>query len=103
MPRKRPDIRRRGDAESDIGQTTELSEAEQLQLFTALGHISAIVNRAEDERLVCRRHRPTGSNRPATVCRTVARLRADREAGDNDTGRRTLEYPQATMEPGDCR
>lgn len=71
----------------DVSRTTELREAQQVELLNALEHISAIVNRAEDERLVCRRHRPTGSNRPTTTCRTVAQLRADRVSVEQEVGR----------------
>lgn len=71
----------------DVNRTTELREAQQVELLNALEHISAIVNRAEDERLVCRRHRPTGSNRPTTTCRTVAQLRADRISVEQEVGR----------------
>ena len=71
----------------DVNRTTELREAQQVELLNALEHISAIVNRAEDERLVCRRHRPIGSNRPTTTCRTVAQLKADRISVEQEVGR----------------
>lgn len=64
---------------SGRGRTTELPQAAQLELFNALEAISAIVNKAEDDRLVCRSHKPTGSNRKITTCQTVAQIRAQRE------------------------
>lgn len=60
--------------------TTELSESEQIDLFNDLEAIEGIVNKAEDERMVCERSKPVGSNRPRTVCLTVAQRRAEREA-----------------------
>jgi hypothetical protein len=60
-------------------RSTELSELDQTTLFNSLEAIQAIVNNAEDERMVCRRERPTGSHRPQNVCKTVAQMRAERE------------------------
>lgn len=59
--------------------TTELSPADRVALFNDLEEISALVNRAEDERMVCERTRPIGSNRPVSVCKTVAERRLERE------------------------
>jgi hypothetical protein len=65
-------------------RTTELPQAGQLEVFNALEAISALVNQAEDARLVCRSHKPTGSNRKVTTCNTVAQIRAQRQR-DADT------------------
>lgn len=59
--------------------TTELPEQDQIAVFNALEAISAIINQAEDERMICERQRPVGSNRTRTVCRSVAQRRQDRE------------------------
>lgn len=59
--------------------TTELSPTDQVALFNDLEEISALVNKAEDERMVCERSRPIGSNRPVNVCKTVAERRLERE------------------------
>lgn len=59
---------------------TELTENDKMQVFNALESIEAIVNQAEDERVVCKREKATGSNRLTSVCRTVAQMREDREA-----------------------
>lgn len=73
---------------SGITLTTELAETDQIALFNALEAIEGIVNRAEDDRMVCERHKPVGSNRPKTVCKTVAERRAEREAAQADVQRR---------------
>lgn len=57
----------------------ELTPGDQLKLFNSLEAISAIVNRDEDERMVCRRARRTGSNMSETVCKTVAQRREEQE------------------------
>jgi len=88
---------------ADRSRTTELNEHQQIELFNNLEAIQAIVNSAEDERMICRRERPTGTNRPQTICKTVAQRRAEREAIERDTGRRTLECSEATMGPGGCK
>ncbi len=59
--------------------TTELSASQQLAVFNDLEAISALLNKAEDERMVCERTRPIGSNRPVNVCKTVAQRREERE------------------------
>ncbi len=69
-------------------RSTELSTPEQLQLFNSLERISAIVNQAEDDRMVCRRERTTGSHRVQNVCRTVAQMRAEQEVSQKAWGNR---------------
>jgi hypothetical protein len=59
--------------------STELAREDQLKLFNSLETIAAIVNRAEDDRMVCRRTRRTGSNMSETVCKTVAQRREEEE------------------------
>lgn len=67
----------------------ELGPNEKVAVFNALESIEAIINRAEDKRIVCRRERVTGSNRKVRVCKSVAQLRREREESrDNlDSGR----------------
>ena len=86
----------------DHARTTELNERQQIDLFNNLEAIQAIVNSAEDERMICQRERPVGSNRIRTICKTVAQRRADRDAVERDTGRRTIECSEAAMGPGGC-
>ena len=85
-----------------VTQTTELKEEQQIELFNALESIEAIVNAAEDERMVCERHRPIGSNRPQTICKTVAERRAEREAVRGQVGKRNLECSNSPLGPGSC-
>lgn len=58
-------------------RSTELSQIDQTILFNSLESISAIVNRAEDDRMVCERVRRTGTNRAERVCMTVAQRREE--------------------------
>jgi len=73
---------------ADRATTTELPEQDQIAVFNALEGISAIINRAEDERMICERGRPVGSNRPQTICRSVAQRRVDQEVGAEAIHRR---------------
>jgi len=64
-------------------RSTELSREDQMTVFNSLEAISAILNRAEDDRMICRRERSVGSRFATEVCRTVAERRADsKEARD---------------------
>jgi hypothetical protein len=47
--------------------------------FNALQSINAAINDKEDERLVCEKRKPAGSNRVERVCRSMAQIKADRE------------------------
>lgn len=87
---------------ADARVTTDLPEAHQIELFNSLESIAAIVNNAEDERMICRRHKPIGSNRSQTICRTVAQIRADRDAVERDTGRRTNNCSDLAAASGSC-
>lgn len=87
----------------NVQRTTELNERQQIDLFNNLEAIQAMVDASEEERMICRRERPTGTNRPQTICKTVAQRRADREAVERDTGRRTHECSEAFMGPGGCK
>ncbi|TKS53135.1 hypothetical protein E4582_13200 [Luteimonas yindakuii] len=68
--------------------TTELPRNDQVALFNDLEEISALVNKAEDDRMVCERSRPIGSNRPVSVCKTVAQRREERERALESRGSR---------------
>lgn len=67
---------------------TDLPERDQVAVFNALETIEAIINKAEDDRMVCERVRPTGSNRVQSLCLTVAERRARREAAEKDLATR---------------
>ena len=55
----------------------ELSEPQRLELFNQLEAIEAMVNQAEDQRMVCRRVATIGTNRKERVCKTVAQRREE--------------------------
>jgi len=81
-------------------KTTELPRIEQVALFNDLEEISGIVNKAEDERMICERTRPIGSNRPVSVCKTVAQRREERENMLNSRGGRDARCPGACPDNG---
>ena len=60
-------------------RTTQLSEADQIRVSNSISSIVAIISNAEDDRMVCRREKMTGSHRPETICKTVAQRRVERE------------------------
>jgi hypothetical protein len=66
----------------------ELDAAGKVALFNANEKVIALVNKAEDERLVCKQTKRLGSHRHTLECRTVAQIRTDREAA-RDQGTRT--------------
>ena len=69
-------------------RSTELPQEQQMELFNSLEAISAIINKAEDERMICRRERTVGSRMATNVCRTVGERRsAQEEARDAMTDR----------------
>lgn len=54
----------------------DLSEDEWVKAFNAQEQIHQILTEAAaDERVVCRREKPTGSNRKQSICRTVSEWR----------------------------
>ncbi|MGQ4581962.1 hypothetical protein [Lysobacter sp. F60174L2] len=55
----------------------ELSEPQRMDLFNQLEAIEALVNQAEDQRMVCERVATIGSNRKQRVCKTVAQRREE--------------------------
>ena len=65
-----------------VTSTTDLPEQDQIVVFNSLEAIEAIINKAEDDRLVCTRVKPVGSNRPQTVCKTVWQLREEKADAD---------------------
>lgn len=80
--------------------TTELSEADQIAVFNDLEGISAIINNAEDDRMICERSKPVGSNRPKTVCLTVQQRREAREAAASQVNYRDQQCFKSST--GEC-
>lgn len=57
-----------------------LSESDKLAVFNDQELVNSLLVRArEDSRLICRRERPVGSNRPQNICISVAQRREARE------------------------
>ena len=81
----------------NVQRTTDLSEGDQIALFNALESIEGIENQAENQRMICERHKPTGSKRPVTTCRTAAQRKAEREESMKDFGKRNLECDKTAM------
>ncbi len=69
--------------------TDELDPQRRTDLFNELEAIEAIVNRAEDERMVCEYRKAIGSNRKERVCKTVAQRRKEQEEARSMMGRAT--------------
>lgn len=61
----------------------DLDDAAKLTVFNAHEQVVALVNKAEDERMVCTQKKRLGSHRHQLECRTVAQIKADREAARN--------------------
>ena len=57
-------------------RSTDLPQEQQVEVFNSLEAISAIINKAEDDRMICRRERSVGSRMATNVCRTVGERRA---------------------------
>lgn len=55
---------------------TELPEADRILVFNALEAIQGIINRAEDDSLICERSKPVGSHFPRLMCVTAKEKRA---------------------------
>ena len=62
----------------------ELSERDRLEVFNAHQRVVAIVEGAEDDRVICKRVKPTGSHRPISQCQTVGELKRAREQLQRD-------------------
>lgn len=65
----------------------ELSPEDRTALDKALADVRAAVARAEDNRLICERIKPVGSNRPQNKCMTVGQRRKQREQAQGQMSR----------------
>jgi len=69
------------DGTSDVDQ---LPEATKVRVFNEQERINSLLSQAHaDSRLICRREKPTGSNRSTNTCFTVAERRRAHEAADD--------------------
>jgi hypothetical protein len=57
----------------------ELAPDDKIALANALAAVDAAVKRAEDNRMICERIKPVGSNRPQNKCISVGQRRRLRE------------------------
>ncbi len=58
----------------------QLPETTKVRVFNDQERINTLLSRAHaDSRVVCKREKPTGSNRPTNTCMTVAERRRARE------------------------
>jgi hypothetical protein len=57
----------------------ELSNQDQVSVFNAHERVVAIVEGAEDDRVVCKRQKVVGSHRPVSVCQTVGEMKRTRQ------------------------
>lgn len=101
---KRADLYARQDrvqaALAGVSRTSELDQRTRVSVFNDLEAISAIINQAEDDRMICARERLVGSNRPKTVCRSVAQRRMDQVNAAGNTNERNIIC--TVINPGDC-
>jgi len=73
---------RQDDVLAVLGDKTSIDELGtdgKMRLANAMEAVDAAVNRAEDNRLICERIKPIGSNRPEKKCMTVGQRRKLRE------------------------
>jgi len=64
------------------GEHGNLPEKDKIAVFNDQDLVNTLLTQArEDSRLICRRERPVGSNRPQNICITVAARREARENG----------------------
>lgn len=56
-----------------------MSDADKSKLMNAQSSVNAILTRHDGKRLICERHKPTGSHRTETICITYAKRQAMRE------------------------
>ncbi|NOT87478.1 MAG: hypothetical protein HOP03_04780 [Lysobacter sp.] len=67
----------------------ELGPDGKIALANALASVDAAVTRAEDNRLICERVKPVGSNRPQNKCISVGERRRQRDAAQRQGLRAT--------------
>lgn len=76
------DALQRIDLVLDPERSSRVTEQDRLQAFNDQELVNEILSQAKDDsRLICRRERPIGSNRPQNICISVAQRREARENG----------------------
>lgn len=68
----------------DVRDVEQLSEVDKVRVFNEQERINSLLVPAyADSRVICRRHKPTGSNRPTNICLTVAERRRARDGAED--------------------
>ena len=65
----------------------ELDASQRRTLVAALASIDSVINKASDERMVCRMGKKIGSNMKERICLTVAQMRAQEQAARSQIDR----------------
>lgn len=68
----------------------DLNDIEKVRAFNLLESIKATLVKNEDERVICERHKPAGSNMTQRVCATVAERRRMQEVTSEALTKRPL-------------
>ena len=67
-----------------VQSVEQLPEETRVRVFNEQERVNTLLTRAAaDSRMVCRREKPTGSNRPSNICLTVAERRRHRDAAND--------------------
>lgn len=69
------------------GSVEQMSGDEKLKMLNAQEEVNGILAKRDNERLICTREAPIGSNLPVKTCRTAGEIEARRRM-DNDSLRR---------------
>jgi uncharacterized protein YerC len=86
------------DKKLEGGTAAALSEIDKLAVFNDQELVNSLLVQArEDSRLICRRERPVGSNRPQNICISVAQRR---EARDNSQDLMRNQVPSRSPDTG---
>lgn len=82
-----------------VQDVAQLRGAARVELFNEQEQINTLLTRAHDDsRMICRREKPTGSNRPTNTCMTVAQRRRARDGAQD-----TMRYHPRAQERAETR
>jgi hypothetical protein len=80
LARAQAEIRQALDGKASMA---DLDDAAKIKVFNAHEQVIALVNKAENERMVCVQRKRLGSHRHQLECRTVAQIKEERDAARN--------------------
>lgn len=75
----------------DKQSASDLNEAQKNDVFNSLEQIEALINKTDDERMVCKMSKRIGSNMKDRVCLTVAQMREQEEAAHSQIDRHGID------------